>query len=279
MESSTGQTSGHHPASFKWADSEVHVRWDGALPYYNLTDVWESLGGRRALGDESEWLHSQTLRSDPKGRKLVTTRHTHPGVLTPREEWYSQDDGGTWATLLPAIEYVMSLQRVMDNLEFWLGSLEFIERSLKAWSLKPVVHVTRNPVQGTYFVEGADLVKIGKSADLSGRFAALSTGSPVPLKFLGAIPRDVESILHGKYVASRSHGEWFKKTPELMSFIENETFTLMKHAMHSMNVSREVSYADERISHLLEWIDSPEAYKAKRSCKILDRLGIRLEDE
>lgn len=72
-----------------------------------------------------------------------------------------------------------------------------------------------------YFIEavGHDLIKIGYALDLQKRFTGLMTASPAPLTLLGVLdggPR-LEMEIHEKLAAHRSHGEWFRKTPEVMA--------------------------------------------------------------
>lgn len=75
----------------------------------------------------------------------------------------------------------------------------------------------------TYFVDGGELIKIGRSRfeRLSYRMADLQCMSPVPLRLLritrGAI---VESHLHDRFASDRAHGEWFNATP-VRAFLES----------------------------------------------------------
>jgi hypothetical protein len=75
-----------------------------------------------------------------------------------------------------------------------------------------------------YFIEavGMDLIKIGYTIDPVKRFMTMLTVSPAPLSLLGSIwggPRR-EAEIHGKLEAHRLHGEWFKKVPEVMAYVE-----------------------------------------------------------
>lgn len=73
-----------------------------------------------------------------------------------------------------------------------------------------------------YFVEAENgLIKIGYSANVALRFRALLTTSAAPLKLLGWIPGTTatERDLHDKLEASRSHGEWFRPTPEMAAVL------------------------------------------------------------
>lgn len=71
----------------------------------------------------------------------------------------------------------------------------------------------------TYFVQGDDKVKIGKSVDPVRRLPELQTGSPVLLKLL-AVTVTPEPILHARFAHSRAHGEWFYLSPDIQKYIE-----------------------------------------------------------
>lgn len=73
-----------------------------------------------------------------------------------------------------------------------------------------------------YFVEAENgLVKIGYSANVALRFRALLTTSAAPLKLLGWLPgtTGTERELHDKLEDSRSHGEWFRPTPDVAAVL------------------------------------------------------------
>jgi hypothetical protein len=75
-----------------------------------------------------------------------------------------------------------------------------------------------------YVIEapGTGMAKIGITGDLEGRFRNLTDGSPVPLTILYSFDgraRD-EAALHWRFLADRSHGEWFRVTDEMRAFVE-----------------------------------------------------------
>jgi len=78
-----------------------------------------------------------------------------------------------------------------------------------------------------YFIgqAGTGLVKIGASGVPLRRLTALRAASPVPLVLLGSIPSDdclhAERMLHHRFRASRHHGEWFERTPDLLALIDS----------------------------------------------------------
>lgn len=74
-----------------------------------------------------------------------------------------------------------------------------------------------------YFIEavGLDLIKIGYALDLEKRFTGLMTSSPAALTLLGVMqggPR-LETQIHTDLAEHRAHGEWFRKTPEVMAVV------------------------------------------------------------
>ena len=74
-----------------------------------------------------------------------------------------------------------------------------------------------------YFIEaiGTDLVKIGHAYDPVKRMANLRTGSAASLRILCTISGNdgLESELHRRFSAHRSHGEWFHLSEEIRLFI------------------------------------------------------------
>jgi hypothetical protein len=73
----------------------------------------------------------------------------------------------------------------------------------------------------TYFIHGADAIKIGKSLNPRGRMAELQVGSGCELKLLLAVPYDrlPEASAHRKFKHLRLHGEWFRPEQDLLDFI------------------------------------------------------------
>lgn len=66
-------------------------------------------------------------------------------------------------------------------------------------------------------------VKIGVTANLSKRQAALGGGVPGGVTVLATLPggQDVESFLHEKFAAYRLNGEWFQRSDEVRDFIND----------------------------------------------------------
>lgn len=76
-----------------------------------------------------------------------------------------------------------------------------------------------------YFIQsGADgPIKIGYTANLEGRLAAMSTASPVDLRVLAAVPGNAraERFVHDAVASSRRRAEWFSPTEEVLRLIED----------------------------------------------------------
>lgn len=76
-----------------------------------------------------------------------------------------------------------------------------------------------------YFIKPVGMdgpVKIGCSAKPPVRRATLAAWSPFPLEIAAEIEGDLylEARFHKRFIAARSHAEWFMATPELLSTIE-----------------------------------------------------------
>lgn len=73
-----------------------------------------------------------------------------------------------------------------------------------------------------YFIAAGDFVKIGFTTSPVGRIRSIKTATPLPLKILhhqrGTMKQERE--LHRRFAAIRVRGEWFRKTPELLDYIE-----------------------------------------------------------
>lgn len=61
----------------------------------------------------------------------------------------------------------------------------------------------------TYLVEGAGMIKIGRSGDPRKRLPDLQIGSPVTLDVFAICHGDIERHLHAVCDEHRAHGEWF----------------------------------------------------------------------
>ncbi len=77
----------------------------------------------------------------------------------------------------------------------------------------------------TYFIEDSELgqIKIGKSRDVCSRFSDFRCGSPRELRFLCVLEGDREEELHARFakLRLRPDGEWFKRAPAIVEFVES----------------------------------------------------------
>jgi hypothetical protein len=77
-----------------------------------------------------------------------------------------------------------------------------------------------------YFVQSAanGKIKIGKTTgNPAGRMYGLRCGSADELNLLGVIrdaPEALEKDLHRRFAASRERGEWFRPSPDLIAYVE-----------------------------------------------------------
>jgi hypothetical protein len=116
------------------------------------------------------------------------------------------------------------------------GSPEFMEAYRQAVSqvrgrtrqpTPPSVPITRNGIAGIYFAscrQNGYPIKIGYSKDIKGRIKELQTSVPWPLEVLATTTGDLsrEIWLHGKFAHLRMQGEWFRREPDLVAYIEQE---------------------------------------------------------
>jgi hypothetical protein len=74
-----------------------------------------------------------------------------------------------------------------------------------------------------YFVQAGNHgpIKIGITDNVRRRLKSLQSSSPEPLRLLFSFNGSevIESALHQKFSSCRMHGEWFRPTTELVSFI------------------------------------------------------------
>lgn len=73
-----------------------------------------------------------------------------------------------------------------------------------------------------YFIECGDYIKIGYTEELKQRVQALSAAIPYPITVLATMfgNWETEKSLHRRFASSRHKGEWFRKTPDLLAFID-----------------------------------------------------------
>jgi hypothetical protein len=79
-----------------------------------------------------------------------------------------------------------------------------------------------NAVGGVYFAGFAEYVKIGWSTNVNARLRELQTGAPERLRLYTVLPgiRDKEKDTHRRFAHLRLQGEWFRRAPDLVEFME-----------------------------------------------------------
>jgi|SRR6516162_8157678 hypothetical protein len=105
------------------------------------------------------------------------------------------------------------------------GTLEFeaeYQAALSGTARPQKYAPTARTAPRIYFIECGDYIKIGFASSLKARLSGLTTGNPYPLKVLAIIDGDkqVERSLHDRFASAFHRGEWFRKTPELLTFID-----------------------------------------------------------
>ena len=73
-----------------------------------------------------------------------------------------------------------------------------------------------------YFIEGGDFIKIGFTRSPAARSKHLMTDSPYEPKVLHLEPGTykTEKLFHRQFAHLRIRGEWFRKAPEILEYIE-----------------------------------------------------------
>jgi uncharacterized cupin superfamily protein len=76
-----------------------------------------------------------------------------------------------------------------------------------------------------YFIRAGDMIKIGfarSESAVRARYATIRNASPLPVVLLGAMEgsEEDEKLLHRRFQAHRTEGEWFVAAPELLEVVE-----------------------------------------------------------
>lgn len=93
----------------------------------------------------------------------------------------------------------------------------------------------------TYFVQaiGTDMIKIGMAKSVFRRIQSLQTSCPHELQLLG-VSTISESKIHEKFLKYKTKNEWYKLSPEIETFIVENTF-IPEHTETSKNWSIQLS--------------------------------------
>lgn len=106
----------------------------------------------------------------------------------------------------------------------------------------------------TYFIRCGRRVKIGRSADVLKRFAALQTASPQKMKLLLVVAGDREKELHERFVRHRLHGEWFRLSEEILQFIHVEPGVDVSQKKDMQEVNE--GWSGRRGPNLIRWVSA-----------------------
>lgn len=103
-----------------------------------------------------------------------------------------------------------------DSLQI-AGKCQSMQREMHEWLQPPLGN------QGVYFLDDGEAIKIGFTDNLAGRLSNLRAATARPLTPVAIIagPRDDEKKFHQKFAHLRLRGEWFRREPELLDFIES----------------------------------------------------------
>jgi len=96
-----------------------------------------------------------------------------------------------------------------------------------------------------YFLIAPDsmLIKIAKGRDVKKSLRTVQTQSPVEIRLMGAVRvhQDIQDRLQSLFAATRSHGDWFHATEDLLDVIQAGTeqgFRTMMLRMQSLKHKR-----------------------------------------
>jgi Meiotically up-regulated gene 113 len=94
------------------------------------------------------------------------------------------------------------------------------KKAAQAKAARPSLPAT--PRGFVYFIECGDYIKVGYTGSVRARLTNLAMANPYPLKVLATMEgsKQTESSLHDRFADAFHRGEWFRKTPELLAFID-----------------------------------------------------------
>jgi hypothetical protein len=85
-----------------------------------------------------------------------------------------------------------------------------------------------------YFIESLGKIKIGCTKDIYRRLESLQTSCPTEVNLLFLIDggTEMESILHNKFKAHYSHGEWFHAHNDILDYIKSNKHLCLKESLN-----------------------------------------------
>jgi len=101
----------------------------------------------------------------------------------------------------------------------------FLELRMRRLPVKRLDADVRIPTE-LYFIEcqcAERHIKIGVSSNIKVRLVNMRAHCPYELKLLKAVTAGahLEIELHQRFAADRVRGEWFRRTPELLAYIDS----------------------------------------------------------
>ena len=99
------------------------------------------------------------------------------------------------------IQMIRSVHHILKDYEGMVLLPMFSNKEIRDEIEKPATYLVKNPE--------TNLVKIGKSTNISERIKALQCGSGVKLDKIAVIDDNVESLLHKKFSKNKVFNEWF----------------------------------------------------------------------
>jgi hypothetical protein len=132
--------------------------------------------------------------------------------------------------------------------------------------------------QYTYFVAQGLYVKIGTTVSPKARISSLQTASPVKLVPLAVVPSYVitEKDAQDHWASIRCEGEWFKRTPELVGWIDRLSLTIDKANSIRERVER-VLCREERPRRLTALVRAEDLLRFERLRSFQEEIRLRNE--
>ncbi len=145
----------------------------------------------------------------------------------PQIHWYETEFHG-WLNPATLLGHVYKRCRFLFEVADLLSAqpVEF-KPALDIWREEHPYHESYPPAAESdlYFIrcQTTNLIKIGVSTSVEDRLRTLQTASPGKLVLLGVVKHGgvtLEEKLHERLKPHRSHGEWFRDSPELQAVIK-----------------------------------------------------------
>lgn len=119
-------------------------------------------------------------------------------------------------------------RELTDQIQTAMAKTERLKAEAIRRGIRPHGGKRETKPQDVYFIATrySRMIKIGLARNPQGRLASLQTASPEPLDLLKVLPgvgREGEARLHERLDGSRSHGEWFFPTDEVMAAVTEVT--------------------------------------------------------